>query len=762
MTAVSINRRLFQIGLVFAALLCFAAAYDLYHNITVTTYPGSAVGGGVAALMGAGLLIGAGRATEPNRWGWAVLVGVLIAVGSYGAIQATQYAPLFWPRVDNEMIAEFAVETLRRGENPYLWNYTDMLRVYRDQGTYTTLFLDGSVQHRVTYPAFPTLLYTALSFVGLGQVRLVTSAALIVLLAAVFQGAPRPYRPLALLPVIGLGALHHLALIGVQDVVWSALVTLTVIFWRRQRLLAFVLFALAVNFRQQPWFIAPFLVLALWHEPGSLRDRLRSIGLLVGISVGTFLAFNLPFILADLPSWLLGAIEPSYARFNVLSQGLGALTQYELIGWLRDHYTLLGLTTYLAVLWVTWRHPRWLGMRYWLMPPLFFWLYYRGLAYYWYFWIPPLVMVALTWADDRDLFREDIPPRRPRVTLVPLLIGGLLTGSVLLANARIPAPLTLRVVTPIETAEWDTLSTGQLSVEVTNEGHERLAPRFSVQTAQPAEIYPWRIANGPRYVAPGETATYRIIGARAVNLRQPTQVIYTDASQDYHLRTLVDLPLSQPDKGGIINPDWVLWHAGIPAGWSLMSDADEAALSYETHAGRDGLALLTPAEADPVRLSQTITTPDRLSLWVYLPDDPGVRAGITFADGDTTLQVLFAGAPQGTPTAIIQRHTARGVWSQVDLVIAELYQEAALAPPLAAVEVELLGQSASAPIRFGALRTETRTPVAVRAAADPARYYLALADLYHARRDTDAACMAYAQARAHDPAVVRPADLPCR
>ena len=141
--------------------------------------------------------------------------------------------------------------------------------------------------------------------------------------------------------------------------------------------------------------MAPFLLIHLWNEQADQGGRRAPILYFIGVSLGTFLVINLPFLVWDARGWVLAVFEHTYAAFNVTSQGLGAVSQYGLLSLPRSFFTFLQLSLLGLMITVHWRHSRWVGMSFWIFPAIFFWAFYRSLANYWLYWIPPL-LVALS------------------------------------------------------------------------------------------------------------------------------------------------------------------------------------------------------------------------------------------------------------------------------------------------------------------------------------------------------------------------------
>jgi tetratricopeptide (TPR) repeat protein len=684
------------------------------------------------------------------------------------------------------MVAAFAVQALKRGQNPYAWDFSDMLRAYRDQGAFITPLLDGTYQHRVTYPALPTLLLAGLDVFGLGQPRLLSFISQMALVCLLYMGAPARLRPLALLPLLALQDFTTFTLSGIQDVVWSMLLVAMILAWRRPIWRA-ILYGLACAFRQQPWLIAPFLLIDLWHEPGAARDKIRRLLLFAAISGGTFLLINLPFIIWDAHAWWLGAFEPAYAIFNVYSQGLSVITQYGLAALPRSFYTFLQFSTYLLLLVVHWRHPRWVGRAFWIFPAIFFWLYYRSLASYWVYWLPPLLCAI--GRDFKGLAggsrHAGEAPQRWAGTAGLALALLFANGAAAWALLQRPPSIEAAYALPLETVDYGTPLVGRLHVGVTNRGATALLPRFAVQHDPGTQALPWAIESGPESLAPGESGRYIInalIAARMFPASEGGQIVITDASGDYSRRRVVTVPpdLSFTRPQAIANPGFVYWPGGgrTPAAWSLALAPARAAGGVRLGA-RDGrLALIfngqriAPAEAaTTIRLGQSIVLPDELALWVYPPrnaDDPASGAyGLELDDGQRKLWVLFGESDRHgwleNGLAYVYLRAPLGRWSRQIIHPADLYRLVGWDQPapslrsanglqFAARQVRLsliavIDSLSESEVVFGTLQPgpAARTPseLAAEALAQPEIYYANLGDEYRRQRNYSLAVETY-------------------
>ncbi len=724
---------LLRIGLLGVAAVSFKAGADLWAQGQPALYPLALLASFVAWAGGvaAGVLA---LTTRPPHWSrWLILGTLLFAQLAYAHLGNLNAAPLVVNRTDNEMIARFAVETLLRGENPYTWNYTDILRVFGDRGVNVTPFLDGAFQYRLTYPALPTLLLAGFRWLGIADVRAVSLLFQLLLLLFLFTGAPERLRPVVLLPLFLLKDLVFMTANGVQDVVWSVLLCAMILCWKRPTWRA-VFFGLAAAYRQQPWIVAPFLLIELWNEPGAPGARWRRLAWFVAVGGAVFLFVNLPFIVWDPRSWWLGALEPAYARFNSYGWGLAALSSFGLVDLPRSFYTLLQLSSLVALATIHWRHPRMVGQAFWLFPALFFWLYYRSLANYWVYWLPPLLL-AVTAGMTEPIFKaagragaerrietkapmataraasnRTCGPTRPalagifqveqatappawRGTLAVLLLLAVANGLAGLALVLRPPAVAVDVDLPLEVIDYGNQLVTRLQVDVTNNGEQPLEPRFAVQHDPGVQALPWQIERGPRQLLPGQSARYTIdarVPVRAFPVERGGQLVVSAASLDYAQRAVATIPaetsFARPDW--IVNPRYTVWprDGAVPEGWELSAANGTATARLDHVAGQTALLLYLVRDSDAVesadlRLSQTIVVPAMFDAWVYplLPADTSCQQGMGFEfdDGALVLRVLVGGdeplTRQDGTTACVILPAPLGRWSRQTIDLPALY-----------------------------------------------------------------------------------------
>jgi hypothetical protein len=782
-----------RIGLAGASLILFNSSFELWNQGTTFSYPLLLVVCFVLWGLGAGCAILALLTTVRAQWRWVILLALLLMPIQQAYLSQVNYTPATDSLTDNEMIAQMAVQALKRGQNPYAWNFTDIRRVFRDRGILVTPFLDGTYQNRVTYPILPTLVLAGFDFIGLGQPRIVALLCYLLLITLLFLGSPALLQPLVLFPLLLLRNFSLFTLGGLQDVVWSTLLVLMILAWKRPFWRA-LLFGLACAYRQQPWLVAPFLLIEIWNQPStSWGKRWRPLPIFLAISIGTFLVINLPFILADPSAWFLGTFEPGYARFNVYSHGLATLTQYGIINLPREVYTILQLSVYAILLIVHWRHPYVVGQAFWVFPGVFFWLFYRGLANYWVYWIPPMLMALVTqFAKPLPALTEIGPRRKIRTTLVmtvPLAAASLLL--VIFVARQAPA-ITASYVLPLGTSNDGRVIT-RITMTVENHSNRAFTPRFAVQRDPSVQALPWSIESGPTVLEPGETAPYTIysgdILTTSAAVQRGSQVVVSDAGGDYSQRAVVTLPTgnanTNPDR--IINPDYSMWptYGNAPVGWTLQTITGvNASCQFITYDGRGALQLIalhqnSLSDLPITRLTQTVIFPSSLAVWVH-PTRPAANLfsemyGLEVDDGRHRLWILFGDSDEygslSLNSAFVYQRAPLNIWTRQIIDLPSVYQRLGwpipaysmrniegVAYPARQVKVSWIAASnntASVTWYFGPIEQSPgalNTPPLSQVEMFTNRnlYYTLIGDEYLRERNADLAQAAYRQAIVYD------------
>lgn len=765
-----------RLGLIASGLCVFQSGFSIWLQTPAFWHPATVAFNTATWILGISCMLSAMITDVPRRAHWLILAGLVATLWSSAYIARSNYSPLYTSHTDNEMIGEYAAEALRYGYNPYAWNFSDAARVYYDLGSRVTTFLDGSPQNRLTYPALPTLTLIMFGVIGLGQARTISLIFHTILLILVFIGTPIRLRPFLGLSFFAVREIAINTFSGLQDVVWSTLLVAMVLAWQRPWLRG-ILFGLACAYRQQPWILAPFLLIQLWYSTGDPAERRQRLLHFLTVSAGTFLVINLPFMLWDFPAWTRGVFEPVYAAFNVYSQGSGALTQYGLLPLPRAFYSGLQLSTLAIMLVLHWRHPRWVGQAFWIFPGIFFWLYYRGLSNYWFYWIPPMLVALASpiWLASSRV--KNSPRRQWTAAVIVALIATSIAWGMFLIQSQPTIAASLWY--PLES--FDERSVSRLGLVVNNTTDRVLQPRFSIQHGGTQPLA-WVVEDGPDILKPGESARYMIRtsnGSRAFAMARGAQVVVSDGGNGDELRAVVDVApdrtFDSPDL--ILNPSFSFWspYRRSPAGWTWStSEAEAGRPRFELV--EDQWAVLLSVERGTGRLSQTITFPGPFSIWVRraaIAEEPAPEGyGLEFNDGEHRLWVLFSdreGREQvNSGFGIMYLNTPLNEWSRQRIDLAAFYalfdwqlpayttrSSQGLEFAARQVMLSLMVSGTRVTQAFGPIEQDPgfASPRARidEAIAHPDDYYVNLGDEYCRQRNADLAREAYLRALTFNP-----------
>jgi uncharacterized membrane protein/Flp pilus assembly protein TadD len=774
-----------RLGFLGTGMILFATSMDLWAQNRELQSEISLLAVAFLWVGGVGLFI-LGMANVRKRPQILLLFALISAQFAYYYLYQQSYSPLTASHTDNEMITRFAVEALRTGQNPYAWNFTDSTRVFHDRGMNTTPFLDGASQYRLTYPALPIFVLFIFDQIGIVDVRVVMFLFQLTLLCLLFFSTPRSLRPLILLPLYIQKDFVFLSLAGVQDVVWSVMLIGVILLKNRSGWRA-VLFGLAAAYRQQPWFIAPFLLIEMYDTHQDSSQKWREVIRFVIISSLTFLIVNLPFILWDPSAWILGVFEPAYATFNVFSHGFGALSTYGLTPYTRQFFTTLQFVIYLSFIIIYTRHVRSLGFAYWLFPAFFFWFYYRGLSNYWLYWIPPL-LVALSQNPTMNI----VPRNRQKERFTIVWIAWLALPMSLWAIWLLfrPPLVSLEYDGPLYISNYGQLLVDEMSVTVVNHSNRPMTPRFALQRDAGVQALPWLIENGPETLPPGETGHYLISAptpSRAFPVETGGQLVVADAGNDYDLRALATIPAehSFSTADAIINPAYQFWFkdADTPTGWGIK----------RTPQGSEGDITLEKVDSvlalDMEVVGNQTNTPGMTQLVQWIPfdhsfsislyptfttDNPQQEGyGIELDDGFRKLWVMFG---DRSDSGVMDKNhhylmieAPLNQWSDHHISPKDLFASQGWDPPpiglrnqgglsiqTRQIQMSLFVRStvSSRSIAFGLILQE---PIATNTwvqqqIIDPVDYYIQLGNEYRLQRNYQLAEAAYLQALALDKA----------
>ena len=213
-----------------------------------------------------------------------------------------------------------ASELVQRGENPYTWDLNGVMEIHRAAQAASTPHLDSSVTGRFDYPALSVLVVLPFNILGLPGAWLIPILAQIALVILIFLIAPSGVRPIVLLPLVVWFSFSNLAVVGANDIVWSASIAAMIVSWRYPNLGA-ISYGLAIAYKQVPWFLLPFLLVRIWCEPDpgtKVAQRLAGVAQFTLMSGLTFLLVNLPFLASGSEGLVRRCIRPDERESGLL------------------------------------------------------------------------------------------------------------------------------------------------------------------------------------------------------------------------------------------------------------------------------------------------------------------------------------------------------------------------------------------------------------------------------------------------------------
>ena len=362
------------------------------------------------ALLVAGVLP-AGRL---RRLAPLILVSAVAALSLWFYAQITINLTVYG--TDNAAFSHVAAERLIDGENPYAINDRAFIEETGQRfgvpATFITATTDGKpLSNLMSWPAGSVLVVVPALLLGVDDVRWVVVAFEIAVLVLLWFRAPRALRPLIVLPFAAdPNLMIRFTGGGVMDFVWVLPVLASVIFLYANRLgWAALLFGLAAGTKQQPWLLAPFLLIWVWyaHHDGTRVDRVRAMAEFSCISGAGFMALNLPFILWDLDGWMRGVLLPFREQLVPFGSGISLLTTTGIADLPKDFYTASTFGVWGLLLLAYALHFRTLKHAVWLAPAVIMWFGYRSLQNYFIFWAPMLFIALFAWWEEQ--LESDLP-----------------------------------------------------------------------------------------------------------------------------------------------------------------------------------------------------------------------------------------------------------------------------------------------------------------------------------------------------------------
>ena len=309
---------------------------------------------------------------------------------------------------DNAALSHVAAERLLDGQNPYTVNdravVEDAAARFGVPQTFITDTTDGEpLSNLMSWPAGSILVLAPPLAAGLGDVRWVVVFAEVITFALLWFRAPPALRPLSLLPLtVDPDLFIQFTGGGVMDYIWVApMVGCAIALYGKRLGLAALLFGLAAGTKQQPWLLAPFLLVWVWQTQDE-RRRLAAVSEFAGIAAAGFLALNLPFMIWDFSAWLRGVMLPLQQALVPFGSGISLLTQAGIADLPKRFYSAATFGAWAVLLIAYALHFRTFRHGLWLAPAIIMWFGYRGLQNYFVFWAPIALVALFVWWEEQE------------------------------------------------------------------------------------------------------------------------------------------------------------------------------------------------------------------------------------------------------------------------------------------------------------------------------------------------------------------------
>ncbi|MFC0082294.1 hypothetical protein ACFFRE_09080 [Aciditerrimonas ferrireducens] len=528
---------------VVAALSLLGPAFAVWSGILTVPTLGVASAavtvGSLASLVGATVV----RTERGLRRVELLLLAVgLVALAAWAA-SAVAANPAYG--TDEAAYEQYAASLLLRGVDPYGRSLLPALRLFQVPIQYATYTTSGGVVSSLGYPALPVLLIVPFIWLtgGVQSVQVANVTALAVAMVVAFFVLPRRYRTLAVLGVVGLPILFGYAVAGVNVIL--AVPFLVVVAWRftetgvggrlgRRGMVQAVCLGLAVSVQQIAWFVAPFVLVALWaarrREGLDRGDSARVLGRYAGIAAGTFFAVNAWFVAAGPLLWLKGVLGPLVQHAIPYGQGLIDLPVFAGVGggnlslYTFGAVALLGglLACFGMFFGILWRAA-------FILPSLALFFPTRSLAEYWMTLVLVWV-VAVFAAPPSAAFPRGVGAAvgggwrrwRPVLAVLAFLPGAGLLGAAVAS----PSPLAMTVVSVRTNGQFQRV--WELVVKVVNRSDVPLSPHFATNSIGQMTPF-WHRLEGPAVLGPHRSARYLIAAPNVGSMPGITEPFQLDA-----------------------------------------------------------------------------------------------------------------------------------------------------------------------------------------------------------------------------------------
>ncbi len=485
--------------------------WGLRFGVAMQLNPWFSVADAVSIASGLTVIVGAPYLT---RKGWDgvlpwVIVGVVVAAFCVWSYQEILLSPSY--ATDELAFDQYAAHLFLHGIDPYRVSLGAAFQRYQVSPDAYTLTFQGHPVTMLSYPSLSFLLYVPLMFFGFhaqaGEIMDISAWAVSIVLSVVY--VKESWRTLVL--VLGsLSAYIAYAVGGVTDALFLPFLICSIAYMsrfvegRRWGFISPVMLGVAMAVKQTPWLVAPFLAVVVirWSTdfagPAKARARLVRFVALAGLGFGIW---QLPFIVVDFHSWILGIMTPLRGSIVPSGQGLVALTLSFGVGgggveWLTV-MSVLAMVGGLVFLWFDWKSSAWMSF---MLPSIALFFATRSFGSYFVSLIPTTMVALSQWPRYRAVRRSAV------VVPVVAVSSGLILVSLGVWALSTP-PEQLKIVGIHTSGQLATVDS--VTLQVANTGSKAITPVYTSEFLG-SFTSPWTLLSGPRTIAPGSTGYVKL------------------------------------------------------------------------------------------------------------------------------------------------------------------------------------------------------------------------------------------------------------
>jgi uncharacterized membrane protein len=556
-----------QVLLALATLSLFGGGFNAWMSIVQLR----SIGIGAVCLLGATLLVLLVTVAATTARALVIADGAVLLLGVLTVVLWSASHLYFNPGygTDEAAFVQYGGSLLLHGADPYSHSMLPALTTFHVPIEYATYTLDGHVSTQFAYPSLP--LYAVIPFIWLThgvQSAIVENVFFLAITTVVtFFLLPRIFRPLSVLVMIGLPILFGYTMSGMNDLLLLPFLVVVAHKWnevgdgsvfRRRDALQAVAFGFALSVKPLAWFIAPFLILAIWQICTRRSGARTGTGITMrytATAITTAALLNAPFMIWGFGAWFRGVLAPIQQHAVPYGQGLVDLSLFFGIGGGNiGAYTTAAAFLLVAALAAQSRFFPLLGRAALVTPALILFFPSRSLAAYFMTLLPVWIVSLVTCRNSAFAFAR-LRGRGARRFLSAVVAVSLIAAAAFLGvAAATPGPLALHV----ESVQTNGQLQGvwQIHVSVRNRSSQAVTPHFATNSFGQVTTF-WHLIRGPKTLGPSSTAEYVLDAPNLGSMPGITTPFLLQAVTD-HPETVSSAPLYIPQPySAYLIPDYV-------------------------------------------------------------------------------------------------------------------------------------------------------------------------------------------------------------